>query len=186
LVFPLSGHDFGVGAGDLDASKQASLVVGLDNVTAVDLAGTNTAVVWTLGAREATPRPAEWPAFAVEKSVFLLETEPDLVLLVGLQHDFGVVAEIVGVGLAVRHPALAHDEDVVAQTHWVRVEGFGAEVDIRIVARSLAGGGTVKVPFWELLDFADLLRESLGSESALPFRDAVLGSGKKIVSCSKD
>lgn len=52
LELPLRGHDLGVGTGDVDTSVQASLVVGLDDVTLDDLAGADTAVVWTLGGRE--------------------------------------------------------------------------------------------------------------------------------------
>lgn len=53
LELPLRGHDLGVGTGDVDTSVQAGLVVGLDDVTLDDLAGADTAVVWTLGSREA-------------------------------------------------------------------------------------------------------------------------------------
>lgn len=52
LELPLSGHDLGVGARDVDASVQACLVVCLNDVTLDDLAGTNTAVVRALGSRE--------------------------------------------------------------------------------------------------------------------------------------
>lgn len=52
LELPLGGHDLGVGAGDVDASVEACLVVCLDDVALDDLAGTNTAVVRTLGSRE--------------------------------------------------------------------------------------------------------------------------------------
>lgn len=56
LELPLGGHDLGVGAGDVDASVQACLVVCLDDVTLDDLAGTDTAVVGTLGSRETVGR----------------------------------------------------------------------------------------------------------------------------------
>lgn len=138
LVLPLSRHDLGVGAGDVDASVQAGLVVSLNNVTAEDLAGTDTAVVRTLGTGVATLGPAIGPAVLVEQGVLLLETEPELVLLVGLHQDGSIVAEVVGVGLAVRAPGLAHDEDVVAKAEGIGVEGDGAEVDIRVVAGGLA------------------------------------------------
>lgn len=56
LELPLGGHDLGVGAGDVDASVQACLVVRLYDVTLDDLAGTDTAVVRTLGSRETVGR----------------------------------------------------------------------------------------------------------------------------------
>ena len=46
---------------------------------------------------------------------------------------------VVFVGLAVRHVALGHDQDVVPPAEGVREHGDGAEVDIRVVARSLVG-----------------------------------------------
>jgi hypothetical protein len=48
------------------------------------------------------------------------------------------VTEVVCVGLAIRHVGLAHDEDVVAQTERIGVEGNGAEVDIGVVTGRLA------------------------------------------------
>lgn len=56
LELPLGRHNLGVGAGDVDASVQACLVVCLDDVTLDDLAGTDTAVVRTLGCRETVGR----------------------------------------------------------------------------------------------------------------------------------
>lgn len=138
MVLPLSGHDLGVGAGDVDTGIQAGLVVSLDDVTAEDLASTNTAVVWALGSRETALGPAIWPAVDVEKSVFLLETEPELVSGVLLEQEIGVVTEVVCVWLAVRSPGLAHHDDVVTQAEGVLVESDGAEVDIRVVSWGLA------------------------------------------------
>lgn len=138
LVFPLSRHDLGIGSGDVDVGVQAGLVVRLDNVTAEDLASAYTAVVWALRGGEAVLGPAIGPAKLVEEGVFLLETEPELVLGVGLEDNGGVVAEVVRVGLAIRHVGLAHDEDVVTQTEGVREEVDGAEVDIGVFARRLA------------------------------------------------
>jgi hypothetical protein len=83
-----------------------------------------------------------------------------------LHEDSSVVAEVVCVGLAIGAPGLAHDEDVVtANTERVRVEGDGVEVHIRVVAGGLAGGGTVEVPFGELLEIGDLLVERLEEEA---------------------
>jgi hypothetical protein len=138
LVLPLSGHDLGVGAGDVDVGVQAGLVVGLDDVTAEDLAGAYTAVVGALRSRETVLGPAIGPAKLVEKSVLLLETEPEVVCLVLLEDDGGVVAEVVRVGLAVRHVGLAHDEDVVAEAEGAGVICDRAEVDIRVATGRLA------------------------------------------------
>lgn len=138
MVLPLSGHDLGVGPGDVDAGVQAGLVVSLDNISAEDLASAVTAVIGTLRRREAVPGPAIGPSVCVEKGVFLLKTEPELLLLVGLHEDGGIVTEVEGVGGSIGHPGLAHDEDVVAESPGIGVVGDGAEVDIGVVAGGLA------------------------------------------------
>lgn len=150
LELPLSRHDLGVGTRDSNTSVQASLVVSLDNVSAENLAGTVSAVVWTLRTWETALWPSVRPALGIEKSVFLLKTEPETLLLV-LLHDLdGVGAEVEGIwSLVVRHVGLGHDEDVVAEAEWAGVESDWLEVDIRVVTWSLVGGGTVKVPFWQ-------------------------------------
>lgn len=72
LELPLGRHDLGVGAGDLDAREHASLVMGLDDVSAVDLASTNTTVVWALWTGETALWPTVWSVELIKKGVFLL------------------------------------------------------------------------------------------------------------------
>ena len=62
MKLPLSRHDLGVDAGDVDPSIQASLVVGLHNISTVDLCRTDATVVWPLRSGEASLWPAIWPA----------------------------------------------------------------------------------------------------------------------------
>jgi len=102
LEFPLSRHDLGVGTRDSDSGVQAGLVVSLDEISAEDLAGSVTAVVWTLRTWETALWPAVWPALGIEKSVFLLKTKPEAFSLI-LFHDLGGIgAEVEGVwGLVV-------------------------------------------------------------------------------------
>lgn len=161
LVLPLRGHDLGIGSRNVNVGIQTGLVVRFYYVSAKDLAGANTTVVGTLRSGETVARPAIGPAGEVEHGVFLLESEPELLLGVLLHYDCGVVTVVVGVGGAVGHPGLAHDEDVVAEAEGIRVEGDGAEVDIGVVTWSLRGRGTVKVPFGEIGDFGGLFWEGL-------------------------
>lgn len=133
----------------------------LDDVTAVDLAGTDTAVVGTLGTGETTTGPAVGPAVSAEESVLLLETEPELLLGVGLHQAGSLVAEVELVGAAIGVPGLAEDEDVITLTERIGEDGAGAEVDIGVVAGGLAGGGTVEVPLGELVNGLDGLGQSL-------------------------
>merc|ERR1711881_693641 len=60
LELPLGWHNLGVGTRDLDTSEQASLVVSLNNISAVDLASSDTTVVWSLWAGETSLWPAIW------------------------------------------------------------------------------------------------------------------------------
>lgn len=161
LVLPLGGHDLGVDTGDVDAGVHAGLVVSFDNVTAVDLAGTNTAVVRALGTGVTALGPAVWPSVGTKKSVFLLETEPEVLAGVGVHQLVGLMAVVELVGRAIRIPGLAQDKDVVASAEGVREDGNGADVDVGVVAGGLAGRRTVKVPLGELVDGGDSLGESL-------------------------
>ena len=138
MVLPLCGHDLGVGARDVDTGVEAGHVVSLDEITAEDLTSADTTVVWALGSGESVLGPAIRPAIDIEEGVLLLETEPKAFASVGLHQEGSVVTEVEGVGLAIRHPGLAHDEDVGLAAEWVVEDGNGAKVDIRVVARGLA------------------------------------------------
>lgn len=150
LKLPLGGHDLGVGAGDEEAGVETGLVVGLDDVAHNDLGGADTAVVRTLGCGETADGPAERTVIEVEHGVLLLETEPGLVLGVGL-HDLGALVAVVElVGGAIGVPALGEDNDVGAATEGIRVDGARTKVDVRVLAGGLVGGGAVKVPNGEV------------------------------------
>lgn len=155
LELPLSRHDLGVDARDVDTRVEAGTVVGLDKVTGKYLTGTGTAVVRTLGARETTLGPTVRAVVHVKERVFLLETEPGL--LVGdLGHDLVALVTVVRlVRGAIVVVAFGKDNDVVTTTERVGVVSDGAEVDIRVAARGLVGGRTVKVPLLEVLKRLD-------------------------------
>lgn len=75
----------------------------------------------------------------VKNGVLLLETEPGLVLIVGLHDLVALMAVVVLVGSAIGIPALSQNNDVGAAAEGVRVDGTGAEVDVRVFTRSLLG-----------------------------------------------
>ena len=156
LELPLCWHDLGVGTRDLDAGVQAGLVVSLDDVTAENLAGTDTAIVWTLWSWVTVDWPSVWAVRHVEESVLLLKTEPWLLVLVRLHELSGLMTVVELVWGSVGIPALAKNEDVWVTAHWVWVDGDWAEVKIRVVTWGLARTRAVKVPFWEVgeLDLA--------------------------------
>jgi hypothetical protein len=129
---------------------QACLVVGLDNVTLDNLAGTDTTVVRALGSRETQRGPAEGAVVKIKQSVLLLETEPGLVLGVGLHHLVGLIAVVELVGGAVGVPALGQDDDVGGAAEGVGEDSDGAQVDVGVVAGGLLGGGAIEVPGGEI------------------------------------
>lgn len=73
----------------------------------------------------------------VEKSVLLLETEPRLVLRVGLHNLGALMSVVVFVGHTVGVPAFSQDDDVGAAAEGIREHGTGTQVDVRVVAGSL-------------------------------------------------
>lgn len=133
----------------------------LNNVTAVDLASSNTAVVRTLGTGEPALGPSIRPAVSSEESVFLFQTKPEFFLGVDLHQTVGLMTEVELVGCSIRIPGLAENEDVIATAERISEDSNRAEVDIGVVTGSLAGGRTVKVPFRELIDGFNGLGESL-------------------------
>jgi len=162
LVLPLGWENLSVDTRDLDTGVQASTVVSLNDISAVDLSGTDTTVVWTLWTWETTSWPSKWLIEIIKESILLLETEPWDLVLVSL-HQFGAVVAVVElVWDTVGVPALAKDEDVVAASEWIWVYGDWAKVDVGVFAWSLSGGGTIKVPFWKVLYVLWLLGEGSG------------------------
>ena len=137
MEFPLGRHDLGVDTRDFNAGVQTGFVVRLDDISGVDLTGSNTAVVWSLGTWETALRPTIRSSKGVEEGIFLLEAEPRLMRGV-LLHQFSAFGTIVEfVGCSVRVVAFGEDEDVVTTSEWVRVHSDGLEIDIGIVSGGL-------------------------------------------------
>jgi hypothetical protein len=104
--------------------------VRLDDITAEDLAGTNTTVVWALWSWVAVYWPSVWSVGHVEEGVLLLKTEPRLLVLVRLHELGSLVAVVELVWGSIGVPALAEDEDVWVIAQWVGEDGDGAEIDV--------------------------------------------------------
>lgn len=130
MEFPLSGHDFCIDTGDLNISVQTSLVVSLDDISAVDLASPYTTVVWSLGPWETLLGPAIRSAVKTKEGVFLLETKPWLLLGIGLHETGAVMSVIELVGGAIVVPTLAEHENVIAATEGIGVDFNRSEVDV--------------------------------------------------------
>lgn len=183
LVLPLRRHDLSVDTGDVDTGVETGSVVCLNNVSGENLAGTDTTVVRTLGSGETVLGPSDRVISLVEHGVLLLDSEPDDLLLVSA-HKLGALMSVVElVGGTVVVPALGEDNDVLASSERIRVDGGGSEIDIRIVAGSLVCGGTVKVPLGEVLDRSGLLVEGLTfrSDVELGINPNVLGKNSSVL-----
>src|SRR5207237_5081798 len=85
LELPLSGHNLGVDAGNLQSCLEAGVEVSFDDGASEDLVGADAAVVAALGGREAARGEAEWPG-AVEERVLLLDAEVIVIALDLLSH----------------------------------------------------------------------------------------------------
>lgn len=102
----------------------------LNDISAVDLAGSYTTIVWSLRPWETLLGPAIRSAIKTKKGVFLLETKPWLLLGIGL-HEAGAVMSVVElIGGAIVVPTLAEHENVIATTEWIGVDFDRSEVDI--------------------------------------------------------
>lgn len=115
-----------------------------------------------LRSRETASRPAVRSVIAAEKGIFLLETKPGLIVRICVHYLHAVVTEVVLVGSAIGVPALSENDDVGRAAERIGVNGARAEVDIRVVTRSLVGGRTIEVPDGEIFRLVVLFRESLG------------------------
>jgi hypothetical protein len=148
----LSRHDLGIGTRDLDTSIEASLVVSLNNISAEDFAGAHTAVVWTLRTGETVGWPSVRPIGEIEERVLLLETEPRLVNFVGV-HELGTLGAVVElIWSSIWVPTFGQDQNIWSTTEWIWEDGDRSEVNIRVFARSLTGGGSIEIPFWEIFE----------------------------------
>lgn len=147
----MGGHNLSIGTSDKNTGVQASLEVGLDNVSAEDLASTHTAVVWTLRTWETIDWPAIRSVRHIKKCVFLLKTKPWLLVLVCLHKLGSFVTVVVLVGRSIGIPAFGQDQNIWGAAKRIRENSDRSEIDVRVVAWSLSSRRTIEVPFWEVV-----------------------------------
>ncbi len=172
LILPLARHNLGVGAGDLDSSKEASFVVCVGNGASERNVGTDGAVVRALSTGVAIVGPAEGLLGKLgrlgDKSVLLLDTVPGL-----LSDDVGVAPDLLGkvsevgvrgdellASVVLPVPGLAHNQNVVSASEGVSVVCNWLEDNFTLVSDSLVSAATVVVPFWKISDRGDFVFES--------------------------
>ena len=145
LELPLTGHDLGVDAADLQAGHDASLEVLLDELTTHDVAGAGAAVVRALGTGVAALGEAVGPPVLHER-VLLLHAVPGLLgLVLGLGGGAGS-ARVGRVHGAIGRVDVAEHEDVAVGAERIRAREDGTQDAVGAVARRLVGAGAVEAP----------------------------------------
>ncbi|KAF1760484.1 hypothetical protein GCK72_008733 [Caenorhabditis remanei] len=95
LVFPLSWSYFRVCTEDVNTGMKACAVVSLDDFASESTVGANTAVILSLWCWVTMLRPSEWMLISVDNQVFLLHSEPWM-LIGNLFHDGGTCLTMIG------------------------------------------------------------------------------------------
>jgi len=115
LEFPLTGEDFSIETRDLDASSKTASHVSFSNVSTDSIGRTNGAVVLALRMSETTSgetnRPSVGGTFVLKENVFLLETEPGLLINSLIESFSGIVSKVaLGRGLEIRVVGFAKNQ----------------------------------------------------------------------------
>lgn len=104
-----------------------------NDISAVDSSSSNSAVVRALRTRVTALGPAIWPTIWTKQGVFLFETEPSVLVGVGVHQSSGIMSVVELVWASIMVPGLAQNEDVVTTTEGIGVDGNRADVDIGII-----------------------------------------------------
>jgi len=158
LVFLLSRHDLSIGSGDLKSSVEAGTVHGIGDGTSERVLGTGGAVVGSLGAvGDTVLGPSEGSALIkVEEGEFLLKAKPDFLVIVSVEGIGGNSTAVGGQRLSSRSVSIAHDQNIVLSigpgSEGILEDPARSQDDLRIISRSLIGGGTIEVPSGKSID----------------------------------
>ena len=127
-------------------------------------------------ARVAIVRPAERPCgelgLCTNHRILLFNSEPRLLIECLVEYLLGVHTEVCVSGFELLARTilpligLSHDEDVIALSEGITVEGDGPHDDLRVVCLSLETRRTIVVPLWEVGEAADFAWDgaALGTE----------------------
>mmetsp|Transcript_28977 Transcript_28977/g.61023 ORF Transcript_28977/g.61023 Transcript_28977/m.61023 type:complete len:291 (+) Transcript_28977:225-1097(+) len=155
LIFLLSGHDLSVGSTDFDSGVEASAVSGIGDGAAEGVLGTYRAVVRSLRAvGESVFGPAEGCSLVeIEKGEFLFQSKPDFFVFTSLECFGGNCTGVSRQRFSGRSVSVAHDQNIVQSVvSWaerILKNTARSQDDLRVVAGSLIGGASVKIPSGE-------------------------------------
>src|SRR5437763_237586 len=154
LELPLSGHDLGVRADDVDPGAHARLGMRLDDLAPEDLVAADAAVVAALRRGEAVVGPAERPV-ALEEGVLLLDAEPGVVLFVLFDDLAQPRSRVRPVHAAVRVQHFAEDEEVALAVQRVRDVLDRTEEKVAEMTARLHRAGAVVAPLGDVVEMLD-------------------------------
>ena len=121
-------------------------------------------------------RPAKRPCgelgLCTNHRILLFNSEPRLLIECLIEYLLGVHTEVCVSGFELLARTilpligLSHDEDVIALSEGITVEGDGPHDDLRVVCLSLETRRTIVVPLWEIGEAADFAWDgaALGTE----------------------
>merc|ERR1719244_511438 len=165
LVFPLGRHNLCIGSRDPNTSKQTGSVVSLNNISAINPASSNPAVVRSLWARETILGTTKWMTILIQESVLLFNSKPR-VLVFSLFHHLKTSLPLVGIcGLLVVFVSLTHYQNVVSKSEWVRVHLDRVQVGVGVTSLSLISGASIIIPDRQFCNIIGLLLQGLGLRS---------------------
>ena len=150
LEFPLTRHDLGVDARDLESGFQTGIEVRLDDLTAEDLIRADAAVVPALRCREAAVGEPEWPR-AAEERVFLLDAEPRVKGREAQSHIGVRTSHVRNMRLSGHEHDLAQDEEVITTADRIRAGEHRLKDAVGAVTRRLLRARSVEAPDRRLL-----------------------------------
>ena len=161
LEFPLTHHHFGVDAFDVQAGFQAHFQVLFDDMTSNRFAVTDATVVRTLRAGEAFGRETDrLVRFGIPDRVLLLETEPEIVVVVGDRRS-----TIGSVRVAFVIKDFAHHKEPGSHATWIGANENGLQQTIATAPRRLFGRRTVESPHRGIFDIAAEVTDDFGFAS---------------------
>jgi hypothetical protein len=197
LELPLTGEDFGIKTRNLDTSSQTASHVGFSNISTDGVGGTDWAVVLSLRMSKTTSGETDGPSvggtFVLKKDIFLLKTEPGL-LINSLVKGFLSIVSKVGFsgGLEIRVICFTKNQisfffsiSAFVVSKRIGTEENRLEDDFRALSGGLSSGRTIVVPGGEVFDLVTDLGDAHGLGSQIETRTTdpdVFGNGSFVFS----
>ena len=134
----------------------------LDDVTAIDFVGSNSAVIGSLGSWKPIFGPPKGVSVHIQEGVLLLDPEPWM-MINRFVHNFLGSFPMVGLGWSVVIlECLTHHHDVVSTSEWIWIHLDWMKIGVGVTSFCLIGGTSIIIPDWQILDTCWLAFKSFG------------------------